>query len=82
MNVRYRCPVCGWIGLIEEPIEPYNTHEICSCCGIQLGYEVSDKQDATIERKKWLALGSPWFDDSEKPLNWTIEQAKQQINKR
>ena len=81
MEKLYRCPVCGWFGLNEEPKVPYNTHEICSCCGIQLGYEVYDEKDAEHEREKWLKNGAPWFDEDYdlKPSNWSIETAETQI---
>ncbi len=80
MEQLYHCPVCGWLGLEEEPRIPYGTHEICSCCGIQLGYEVSNEKGAIRERKEWLARGAPWADEEEEPTDWSIELAKEQIH--
>ncbi len=79
MEQLYHCPVCGWLGLDEESIEPYGTHEICGCCGIQLGYEVSNERGAALQREAWLQHGAPWADEEIEPADWSVELAKQQI---
>lgn len=81
MENLYYCPVCGWLGLTEEPKTPYGTHEICSCCGIQLGFEVYNESDAKKERTKWIEQGAPWFDEECEPMEWSLELAKKQIEK-
>jgi hypothetical protein len=73
----YLCRICGYRH--EDP--PWGdtgtdpSFAICSCCGVEFGYE-----DATIEsckrfRSAWLARGAPWFDPKDRPPGWKLEDA-------
>ncbi len=83
MATLYTCLVCGWKGLIIKPIFPFSSHEICACCGSQYGLDIQESSDIKKVRTEWLQEGAVWFDDEdvkpEKPKNWNIQLAKQQI---
>lgn len=84
MKKFYICLVCGWRGLENELIEPFQSHEICSCCGTQYGLDVIYIKDVWSVRKEWLNEGAQWFDDEDytfpaKPKNWGVEKALTQI---
>lgn len=75
---KYICPVCGYDGL-EEPVydeigEP--SFEICSCCGVEFGFDDFDIKNLTFVtvREKWLKDGAKWFDKAAKPKNWNLEE--------
>ena len=56
MMSTYRCPVCGYTGLLNAPAN----HEICPSCGTEFDYDdISVRHDEL--RRDWLAKGSPWF---------------------
>ena len=42
------CPVCGWDQLSENP--EFATHEICSCCGTQFGYDDVPEKTVVLVR--------------------------------
>jgi hypothetical protein len=73
------CPVCGWKGLEAEPIHPYGTFEICSCCGTEFGLDVVCDEDILEVRVDWLKAGALWFSDFDKPVDWSMERALGQI---
>ncbi len=84
MAIRFLCPVCGSRGLIEPAVPPFATHEICPCCGTQLGYDVTGADDIEEARGEWLASGAPWFSPLSElnppmPEKWSLEMAKKQI---
>lgn len=67
VNKEYLCPVCGY----DLGFKPWNgdspSHEICSCCHIQFGYDdfAGGRLDARVEiyrklRSSWIAEGMPW----------------------
>lgn len=75
------CRVCG----LEQPYPQYGesgrvpTFEICSCCGVEFGYE-----DATIAgtvrfRNAWMARGKEWFHTDKRPKDWAWERQKERI---
>lgn len=77
----YRCPICFWYGLGEDPNRErlYQTYEICSCCGFEFGYEI--KFIGRVERAKelreeWLAKGAPFFFFPHSPDDWSLERAQ------
>lgn len=72
-NNSYACPVCGYPGLDEPPVDSYGcpSFAICPCCGTEFGYE-----DATLSherlRQKWLANGAKWFSSTTAPpMGWS-----------
>jgi len=65
---------------------PFNSHEICSCCGTEYGLDVQEEGDVFQVRKEWLEEGAPWFDDEVdvspgRPEGWSLERANRQIEK-
>lgn len=77
----YKCLVCNYDGLFEEPyINGIASDEICPCCGFQYGYDDFDKNENVYEkwRDKWIEKGYDWYSRGRKaPENWDItEQLK------
>lgn len=72
-NDRYECPVCGFDGLKEAPIDACGcaTFEICPCCGTEFGYD--DATTSHVElRRSWIAQGMPWFSQTTRPpADWS-----------
>lgn len=66
------CKVCGY-QMGEDPFA------ICDCCGTQRSYE--DLTDTKVEelRKKWIANGMRWFNESYRPANWNPEEQLKNI---
>jgi hypothetical protein len=71
---RFRCRVCGmwqdqppWGTDCETP-----SQRICSCCGTEFGYEDITTSAARMNRKRWLANGAQWFDDTDRPADWNV----------
>lgn len=84
MTATFTCLVCGWKGLENKPEFPFNSNEICACCGSEYGIDIQEHSDIQQVRKEWLNEGADWFDDEEdvkprKPNNWNIQAAEQQI---
>jgi hypothetical protein len=69
---RWTCPVCGYAGLIEPPVDVTGspTYSICPCCGTQFGADDLEKQHAEL-RKEWLQSGAQWWSQNEPaPADW------------
>ena len=84
MMTAYICLVCGWKGLENKPTIPFNSNEICACCGSQYGLDIQDYTDVIKVRTEWLQEGAEWFDNEDdvspsKPNNWNVDVAKRQI---
>ena len=64
----FTCPVCGFAGLTEPPIDVTGspTYSICPCCGVQYG---ADDQEKTHEelRKIWTQGGAQWWSQNQPP---------------
>ncbi|GMU81267.1 MAG: hypothetical protein AMXMBFR47_11380 [Planctomycetota bacterium] len=66
------CRVCGWQQ--EEP--PWGadgktpSFAICSCCGVEFGYEDATPEAIKRYRAKWFADEARWFDPNKKPADW------------
>lgn len=81
-NIKYRCPVCGYSGLMEAPYNEYGygSYEICVCCGFQFGYDDFPEKERSfsIWRRQWSENGYPWFSKrTTSPSDWNpIEQMK------
>jgi hypothetical protein len=56
------CAVCGWDpgypSWGEDGRDP--TFDICSCCGVEWGYEDSSFASTASFRDAWIARGAPW----------------------
>ncbi|MGI9948613.1 hypothetical protein [Vibrio hyugaensis] len=75
-NEKMVCRVCGltqheppWGGDGKSP-----NFDICSCCGVEFGYEDSSFISTTNYRRKWLENGAKWFDLDEMPTNWCAKE--------
>ncbi len=71
----YACRVCGY-----EQLEPpwgedgqSPTYEICSCCGVEFGYEDSTKTSMKKFRDNWVAAGMQWSEKKQKPDSWDCD---------
>ena len=60
--MKYTCPVCGYIGLDEDPIENDRTYEICPSCFVEFGFDcfTEDPQSVINCRIKWIKDGARW----------------------
>lgn len=71
------CRVCGL--LQHEP--PWGddgkspNFDICSCCGVEFGYEDSSKVSVINYRKVWLEHGTKWFDLKKMPEHWCAQES-------
>ncbi|PCJ21245.1 MAG: hypothetical protein COB02_01280 [Candidatus Cloacimonadota bacterium] len=83
----YKCLVCAWTGLEENPIKDLFSFEVCGCCGCQYGYDIKNLRDVITYREGWLLNSAPWFDneinlekqENNRPEKWSIEKAKARI---
>lgn len=84
MENKFQCPVCGYVGLDEDPIAHPRTYEICRCCFCEFGYDVFTEKPQSISnyRNSWIKNGLTWtnnymLDDPNKPENWdAIDQMR------
>lgn len=56
--MKFKCPVCEWPNLGEDPLE--RTFEICPQCGVEFGYDDAGNTHAEL-RARWIAAGRPWW---------------------
>lgn len=72
-RIFYACPVCHHIGLRQDPVVNYSTHEICPGCGTQFGYDDICLTHGQL-REAWINAGRPWWAEGielhAKPDNW------------
>ena len=60
MNISYNCRVCG----LRQEDPPWGINEkspnyvICSCCGVEFGYEDINYVSVKSYRDKWFHNGS------------------------
>lgn len=69
----FPCPICG----CELGVDPWKdnnpTNDICSCCGIEFGYEDSRPTPAERAlrhaelRQAWIGKGMPWWSTITRP---------------
>jgi len=75
-NLNYYCRVCG----LKQQTKPWGedgktpTFDICSCCGVEFGYEDAKPLSVKKYREKWLQASADWFSKKEKPKNWSLEE--------
>ncbi len=79
----FACRVCGnvqgdlpWGQDGQTP-----TFEICGCCGVTFGYEDCTVEYVKRSREEWLGKGGQWFNPSEKPANWSLNEQVKSIPK-
>ncbi len=70
------CKVCG---LFQDELpwgEDGNSpsFEICSCCGVEFGYEDSSIESIKQFRDNWIISGANWFNFKKKPDRWRLEK--------
>lgn len=72
---RFACRVCGLLATDPPWGDDGRTpsFEICSCCGVEFGYEDSTPQGCRTYRAKWIASGNRWWDESLTPADWNLE---------
>ena len=69
------CRVCG----LEQRFFPWGedgqtpTFDICSCCGVEFGYEDATRLAVQNYREAWLTHGAKWWRRDEMPENWCLE---------
>lgn len=74
----YFCRTCGYhdkeqpFYIAPPPLHP--THNICSCCFSQAGYD-----DGKEFRKDWLKNDAPFYKEKLRPKDWSYEMALLQI---
>jgi Excinuclease ATPase subunit len=76
----YKCPVCGFPYLEEEPYingGEAGSFDICPCCGFQFGY--NPKKSIPEYRKQWMLNGAKWFSEDDKPEDWSLEDQLKNI---
>ena len=76
------CPVCGYDKLDEAPFDEFGfpTYEICSCCGFEFGFDDESEGYSYEEyRKKWIEGGFKFFNKSKKPIDWSEEKMRKQL---
>ena len=77
----YYCRVCGLIQDDPPWGNDNNTpsFNICSCCGVEFGYEDATLNAIKNYRTTWLANGSEWFETKDKPIEWLLENQLKNI---
>jgi hypothetical protein len=74
MNLQL-CRVCGW-DLGEngwERVSEAPNYVICACCGGESGVDDVTPRRTREYRAAWVSRGCPWFDPSERPVDWNPE---------
>lgn len=77
----YCCRVCG----LARESEPWGadgntpSFEICSCCGVEFGYQDCTPEYVKKYRKSWFDRKNKWFSPKEMPLDWSLETQMENI---
>lgn len=71
----FNCPICGlpWLEGVDEE-EVRCSYEICDCCRCEYGYD-----DIPSYREQWLKKGALWFDERQRPKEWSLEKQLRHI---
>ena len=77
----YRCRVCGLARESKPWGDDGNTpsFEICSCCGVEFGYQDCNAEYVKKYRKVWLERKNKWFCPKEMPIDWSLEEQMKNI---
>ncbi|KQU79952.1 hypothetical protein ASD12_10970 [Mesorhizobium sp. Root102] len=55
----------------ESGREP--SHDICSCCGVEFGYEDDSLENCLSIRRNWAQVERcKWFSPKDRPLGWDM----------
>ena len=75
------CRVCGYTLKVPPWGEGEQTPswEICPCCGTEFGYEDNTIKSVKIKRTDWIKKGEKWFDEKQKPNDWSFKKQKELI---
>lgn len=78
----YHCRVCGLNRGYEPWGEDGNTpcFDICSCCGVEFGYEDCNLEATRSYRKTWLKRNK-WFKPKKMSIDWCLEEQLKYIPK-
>jgi hypothetical protein len=82
-DASYCCRICG----LKQDFKPWGedgktpAFEICSCCGVDFGYQDCTPEYAKKFRNEWLKKDSKWANPDEKPANWSLEEQMKNIPK-
>ena len=78
----YSCRICGY----RQDERPWSgehgdvpSYSICSCCGAEFGVDDNTLEDVVRYRGEWLRQGLPWFEPTEEPDAWDIDDQLAQI---
>lgn len=78
--MKFMCPVCGFVGLEEDPNQSCHTYEICPCCFVEFGFDAFPDVPGNFEkmRNRWIQEGMPWGSRyTQAPEGWDgIKQLK------
>jgi hypothetical protein len=70
----YRCPVCGYLGLVDpaRSREGFASYEICPSCGFEFGVSDDDLGVSYGQwRAEWVADGMQWWSSGRPaPADW------------
>ncbi len=85
----FRCPVCGFPQLSDEPWNSNNSpsDEICPSCGTHFGYDdagpgLGARAELHRElRSIWIANGCKWWSSRPAPPDWNPQVQLEQLNK-
>lgn len=79
----HECRVCGHFSEKptwgEDGVTP--SFELCDCCGAQFGKNDVSPEIINEYRNKWINKGGKWFNNKNKPKNWTFEEQKSKFTK-
>jgi hypothetical protein len=71
----WNCRVCGF-----HQMEPQYgddgkspTFNICTCCGVEFGYQDTTVNSAKSFRKKWIEDGCAWSEPDRRPEKWDLD---------
>ena len=71
------CRVCGFREDVDLPWGADGktaSFTICSCCGVQHGYEDDSLDGVRAYREHWISDGCKWFCRPRKPENWSLDE--------
>jgi hypothetical protein len=79
--MKFTCYVCGYPELDHPPRDENGsaTFDICSCCGVEFGYEDATEESLMRYRERWILNGAKWFEEEYKPSDWNLREQLRNI---